>query len=69
MDFRSGNKGAEILPKVWHTYIALQEGSAVYEIKEGPFVATEKIFAEWAPEESTKEAQNFNSQILSALEI
>ena len=69
LDFNDGNKGAEIPPKVWHTFIALQEGSAVYEIKEGPFVDTEKIFAEWSPEERTKEAHDFNSQILSTLKM
>ena len=69
LDFEDGNKGAEIPPKVWHTFIALQEGSAVYELKEGPFVATEKIFAEWSPEEGTKEAKGFNPQILSILKI
>ena len=69
LDFNGGNKGAEIPPKIWHTFVALQEGSAVYEMKEGPFVATEKVFAEWSPEEGTKEAQDFNSQILSTLEI
>ena len=69
LDFKDGNKGAEIPSKVWHTFIALQEGSAVYEMKEGPFVVTEKIFAAWSPEEGTKEAHNFNAQILSALKI
>jgi cupin fold WbuC family metalloprotein len=69
LDFRNGNKGAEIPPKVWHTFIALEEGSAVYEMKEGPFVVTEKIFAKWSPEEGTKEAHNFNPHLLSTLEI
>ena len=69
LDFKSGNKGAEIPPKVWHTFIALQDGSGVYEMKEGPFVGTEKIFAAWSPEEGTTEAQEFNRGILEKLNI
>ena len=69
LDFERGNKGAEIPAKVWHTFIALQEGSAVYEMKEGPFVLTEKLFAEWSPEEGTTEAQEFNRGILAKLNI
>jgi cupin fold WbuC family metalloprotein len=68
LDFEKGNKGAEISPKVWHTFIALQEGSAVYELKEGPFIGTDKIFAEWSPEEGTSEAHDFNTRILRTLE-
>jgi cupin fold WbuC family metalloprotein len=70
LDFESGNKGAEIPPQVWHTFIALQDGSAVYEMKEGPFITgTNKIFAEWSPEEGTGEAQHFNKEILRAIQL
>lgn len=69
LDFEKGNKGAEIPPKVWHTFITLQEGSVLYEIKEGPYIGTDKIFAKWSPEEGTKEARDYNKELLSTLEI
>ena len=68
LDSEEGKKGVEIPPKTWHSFIVLKEGSVLYEIKEGPFIKeTDKIFAEWAPEEGTKEAQEFNEKILSNL--
>ena len=70
LDAESGNKAAEIPAHRWHTFIALQEGSAVYEIKEGPFVpGTDKIFAEWSPEEGTGEARDFTDRILNTVKI
>ncbi len=68
LDSEKGNKGVEISPKTWHSFIVLKEGSVLYEIKEGPYIMeTDKIFAEWAPEEGTKEGQEFNEKILSNL--
>jgi len=70
LDSEKGKKGVEIPPKIWHSFIVLQEGSVLYEIKEGPFIEeTDKIFAKWAPEEGTKEAHEFNKKILSDLKI
>ena len=68
LDSEKGKKGVEIPPKTWHSFIVLKEGSVLYEVKEGPFIKeTDKIFAKWAPEEGTKEAQEFNEKILSNL--
>ncbi len=70
LDSEKGNNGVEISPKTWHSFIVLKEGSVLYEIKEGPYIMeTDKIFAEWAPEEGTEEAQKFNEKILSNLKI
>ena len=70
LDFEKGDKGVEIPPKVWHSFIALKEGSVLYEAKEGPFVPeTGKIFAEWAPEEETRESFEFNNKILRELNV
>ena len=70
LDFERGNKGVEISPGTWHSFIALQQGSVLYEIKEGPFdKETDKTFAEWAPEEGTEEAAEFNKRILRELGI
>lgn len=70
LDYMKEEKGVEILPKVWHSFIVLQESSVLYEIKGGSFVKeTDKTFAKWAPEEGTTDAQKFNEKILSNLKI
>jgi cupin fold WbuC family metalloprotein len=70
LDFRGANIGVEIPPMMWHTFMALQEGSLLYEVREGPFIQeTDKVFAKWAPEEGSKEAQEFNKRVLRELKI
>jgi len=69
LDARRGCPGAEIPPKTWHSFIPLQNGTVLYEIARGPYTATEKIFAPWAPEEGTRAAEEFNRKILKKLRI
>ncbi len=70
LDSQKGNIGVEIPAKTWHSFIALDEGSVLYEIKEGPFIeGAEKVFAEWAPEEATKAAREFNEKMLKELKL
>jgi cupin fold WbuC family metalloprotein len=70
LDQQDGMIGVEIPPKIWHSFIALQEGSVLYEIKEGPFVeGVGMIFAEWAPEKGTEAAREFNENILKELKL
>ncbi|MGD9032065.1 MAG: WbuC family cupin fold metalloprotein [Desulfobacteraceae bacterium] len=70
LDRQEGMIGVEIPPKTWHSFIALREGSVLYEIKEGPFVEwVGMIFAEWAPEEGTEAAREFNEDILKELKL
>jgi cupin fold WbuC family metalloprotein len=65
LDSEKGNIGVEIAPGIWHSFIVLKESSILYEIKQGPYIMeTDKIFAEWAPEEGTKESQEFNDKVL-----
>lgn len=65
LNFESGNKGVEIPPNSWHSIIALEENSVLYEIKGGTFIKeTDKVFANWAPEEGTKESKEFINKIL-----
>jgi cupin fold WbuC family metalloprotein len=53
----SGNLGIEIPPGIWHMAISLEEGTIVYELKDGPYnPVNDKQFASWAPEEGTPEA-------------
>ena len=53
MELRVGHTlVAEIPGGVWHAIAFLEPGSAVFEIKPGPYQpATDKDFATWAPHE------------------
>jgi cupin fold WbuC family metalloprotein len=50
-------RGIEIPPGAWHCLVSLEEGTVLFEAKEGPYVqATDKDFAPWAPPEDDREA-------------
>ncbi|MBF0315076.1 MAG: WbuC family cupin fold metalloprotein [Oligoflexia bacterium] len=52
LDVKTQNLGIDIKAGTWHTIIALEEGSVVLEVKEGPYVPmSDKDFAPWAPRE------------------
>jgi cupin fold WbuC family metalloprotein len=64
------NYGCEIAPKSWHTIICLEDNSVIYEVKDGPYIATiDKNFASWAPEEGSEEADEYNKRLLEKLGI
>jgi len=70
LDHASGVYGVEIEPRVWHTAIALEPGTVVYEIKLGPYVATtDKNFAPWAPHHTSPESATYNNEILQKLNL
>ena len=70
LDHKRGNFGVELPPKTWHSFLALESNSVLYEIKEGPYNPdTDKTLAEWAPPESTQEGIEFNNQILKKLHV
>ena len=51
----TGVYGTEIAPRVFHCIIALEAGSVVYEVKNGPYSPlNDKNFASWAPKEGEK---------------
>ncbi len=53
----SKNFGVDIEPDVYHAFFALEEDTIVFESKPGPYdKETDKLFAEWAPEEGTEDA-------------
>ncbi|MFN8258459.1 MAG: WbuC family cupin fold metalloprotein [Bacteroidales bacterium] len=57
--------GCEIRLRSWHSIICLEDNSVVYEVKDGPYdPLTDKIFAPWAPEEGSKECEEFNRKII-----
>jgi cupin fold WbuC family metalloprotein len=66
----SSIRGVEISPRTWHSFIALEKGTVLYEIKEGPFQATlDKNFALWAPREEDRDAaQQFIHNTLKDIE-
>lgn len=60
--------GLEIPPQTYHTLIALEEGTVIFEIKHGPYNAlTDKVFATWSPKEGEEGYQLFKQNILSIL--
>ena len=60
LDTQKGNYVVEIPVGAWHTLIALETGSVVYEVKDGPyFPLSDKNFASWAPKEGTSECDKY----------
>lgn len=65
LDRDKGEWGVEITPGRYHTIIALEENTCVYEVKDGPYdPETDKNMAPWAPEENAPKAQEFLRQLL-----
>jgi cupin fold WbuC family metalloprotein len=59
--------GVEIPPRTWHSLIAIEAGSAFYEVIEGPYEETRhKRFPSWAPEDAA-EGLAFNRGVLTQL--
>ena len=66
----SGILGIEFEENCYHMLTSLETGSAVYEIKEGPFVPhTEGSSASFAPKEGTPEAVIFLKKVFGELGI
>lgn len=64
------NFGVEIPPSAWHTIIALETGTIVYEIKDGPYsVSDDKNFANWAPKEGDKNCHDYLNELISKLNL
>lgn len=59
-------RGVEIPPRTWHSVIALDPGTVLYEVIEGAFSpSTHKSYAPWAPAEGSREAQAFHEALLA----
>lgn len=66
----SGCYAVELMPNDWHSTIALEPYTVMYEVKQGPFDETRaKVFAPWSAEEQSIEANQFNQLILERLGI
>ena len=56
LDRETNTFGIEIKPGTFHTIIALEPNTSVYEVKHGPYdVRNDKVFALWAPSEDQVE--------------
>ena len=70
LDHNSGNYGVEITPNRWHSFVALENNSVLYELRNGPFVENiAKIFPSWAPEEDSPQAQLYIKAIMHKINI
>jgi len=65
-----GEYGVEIPPRTFHSIIPLSEPCTIYEIKDGPYdPSNDKIFASWAPEEGSPEAEKYVNHLLNELSV
>jgi cupin fold WbuC family metalloprotein len=63
----SGNVAYEATVGTWHTLIALSDGCAFLEVKEGPYdPATAVDFASWAPPEGASSVAKFQQWLRTA---
>jgi cupin fold WbuC family metalloprotein len=59
--------GVDLLPGIYHSLIALEPDTVIYEVKTGPYTAAgDKSFAPWAPAEGTAEATHYMAELLRA---
>ena len=57
---KQGVFGVDYRAGVWHTFIALEPDTVVFEVKPGPYdAATDKEFAPWAPAEGDAAAADY----------
>jgi cupin fold WbuC family metalloprotein len=56
--------GVDLVPGVYHSFIALEPDTVIYEVKNGPYRAhDDKAFAPWAPEEDSPEAATYMTDL------
>jgi|WetSurMetagenome_2_1015567.scaffolds.fasta_scaffold401381_2 cupin fold WbuC family metalloprotein len=68
MDPVAGNFGVEFNARTWHSLIALETGSVVFEVKDGPWdPADDKFFAGWAPKEGEAGCKAYNQKLLEKM--
>ncbi|HEX7451411.1 MAG TPA: WbuC family cupin fold metalloprotein [Polyangiaceae bacterium] len=62
LEIRAGGPvfGVDLEPGVYHTFIALEPDSVVFEVKSGPYSpASDKAFPDWAPPEGSDQASAY----------
>lgn len=64
LDREAGVIGADFRAGVWHTFVVLEPDTVLYEVKPGPYTAaSDKDFANWAPEADTPGAEAYLAQL------
>lgn len=53
---------------VWHGLVILEPDTVVLEVKRGPFDATDRVFADWAPKEGEEGAGEYLSGLRTLVE-
>lgn len=62
-------RAVEIPPRSWHMVVALEPGTTLFEISEGPYDAqTHKRWAPWAPAEDSPQAASYLAEVRARLE-
>ena len=70
LNAQKGNYGVEIPPATYHTIVALEVGTVVYEVKDGPYdVTNDKGFATWAPQEGSPDSTEYLRMLFEKLGI
>jgi cupin fold WbuC family metalloprotein len=60
--------GVDLAPGVYHSFVALEPDTVIYEVKTGPYAqATDKSFAPFAPEEGTPQAAPYLASLCEEL--
>ncbi|MDG5800690.1 WbuC family cupin fold metalloprotein [Marinilabiliaceae bacterium ANBcel2] len=60
LDRDKGVYGIEVPPGRWHTVVALEAGTVVYELKDGPYIPVkDKNRASWAPAEDSSDSSEY----------
>ncbi|MBX7058451.1 MAG: WbuC family cupin fold metalloprotein [Leptospirales bacterium] len=58
--------GIDIQPGVWHCLVVLSETAVCFEVKPGPYRASDdKEFAPWAPEEGSADCESYLNRLLA----
>lgn len=61
------NLGVDSEPCVFHTFLALEKDTVLFEVKPGPYEkSSDKDFAPWAPREGSHEASLYIEQLYNA---
>ncbi|MHC4992475.1 MAG: WbuC family cupin fold metalloprotein [Planctomycetota bacterium] len=62
----SGVLGADCRAGVWHTIVALEPDTVIFEVKPGPYrAASDKDFAPWAPREGDPDAAAYLAELVT----
>lgn len=68
LDNSTGSYGYDIDAGIFHSIIALEPDTVVYEVKDGPyFPLDDKNFASWAPAEGDENALSYNEELKTKL--